>query len=131
MTNMKKSLVFMLLFIILVLSAYAQEEDSLLSEPAEISEWAGILFTLAPSIYFLYLSKEFTGPLKKAIIFLSIGMFITFISFLIDIAAEGAYSDLPELYHNIAMIVGMIFIILTGYNLNKVIHEARSDTKKK
>lgn len=127
---MKKGFIFAPLFFVLVLSVYAQE-DGLFSEPAEISEWAGILFTLIPSIYFLYLSKDFQGTLKTAIIFLSIGMFITFISFIIDIVTEGAYSDLPELYHNIAMIAGMIFVILTGYNLHKVVHEARSDKPQK
>ena len=86
---------------------------------------------MIPSIYFLYLSKEFGGALKTAIIFLSIGMFVTFISFLIGIFTEGAYSDLRELYHNIAMILGTIFVTLTGYNLNKVVHEARSDKLQK
>lgn len=129
---MKKSFILMLLlFLVSALYVYAQKENGLFSEPAEISEWVGILFTLIPSIYFLYLSKEFGGALKTAIIFLSLGMFITFISFLIDIVTEGAYSDLPELYHNISMIVGMVFIILTGYNLQKVVREARSDKPQK
>ena len=120
----------MLLFLLLlVFSVYAQEGKGF--EPAEISEWVGIVATLIPSIYFLYLSKEFGGALKRAIIFLSIGMFITFVSFLIDIVTEGAYSDLPELYHNIAMIAGMIFIILVGYNLQKVVREVRTDKSDK
>src|SRR3989344_4112226 len=129
---MKKSFIFMLLlFLVSALYAYAQKENGLFSEPAEISEWIGILFTLIPSIYFLYLSKDFGGALKRAIIFLAVGMLITFVSFLIDIVTEGAYSDLPELYHNIAMIAGMIFIILVGYNLQKVVREVRTDKSDK
>ena len=119
----------LLSLLLLVFSVSAQEEKGF--EPAKISEWVGIAVTLIPSIYFLYLSKEFTGALKRAIIFLSIGIFVTFISFLIDIVTEGAYSDLPELYHNIAMIVGMIFVILAGYNLQKVVREVRSDKPQK
>lgn len=127
---MKKIKLFLVLLI--VLSLVATSVYSYKEELSEATEWLGVIVTLIPSLYFFYLSNEAKGILKRAMIFLAIGMFMIFIGFVIDIFVEGNYpSDLAEFYHHSTMIVGMIFIIFVGRELHRAIHKIKNGKVRK
>ena len=127
MTKIRHKKVFYIAALLFVLSsaivsAFHEPSKSFVDISIDL---AGILIGVVFTLYLFSILKSFKGTLRKAFVFIMVGIFFQILALIQHILADwGVHTNPLNIdIHHILMIIGIIFFAIAVYKLKKMMSE--------